>query len=92
MADRAKIKQEPPRVLREVLAKVVKAEDLEVHTCRVVIGGVTVLDIRDYVPSAGEYGRGTSLPWNTETLKVLNAALREASRATPARTYGVRDA
>lgn len=71
-------KQEPPRINREVLAKVTKAADLEVHTCRAVIDGVTVLDIRDYIPSTGEYGRGTSLPWNTETLKVLRAALREA--------------
>lgn len=79
MPERAsKPKQEPPRVMREVLAKVTKAEDLEVHTCRARIDGVTVLDIRDYIPSTGEYGRGTSLPWNTETLKVLRAALREA--------------
>jgi hypothetical protein len=61
-----------------VLARVHKADDLEVHTCRARVDGVTVLDIRDYIPSTGEYGRGTSLPWNTETLKVLRAALREA--------------
>lgn len=79
MTQRAlKPKQEPPRVLREVLAKVPKAEDLEVHTCRVVIDGVTALDIRDYIPSTGKYGRGTSLPWNTESLKILKAALKEA--------------
>lgn len=61
-----------------MLAKVQKAEDLEVHTCRAVIDGVTVLDIRDFIPSTGEYGRGTSLPWNTETRKVLIAALKQA--------------
>lgn len=71
-------KQQPPRVLREVLAKVTKAEDLEVHTCRARIDGVVVLDIREYVPSLGEYGRGTTLPWNTESLKVLRAALSAA--------------
>lgn len=69
-------KQEAVPIFREVLAKVVKAEDLEVHTCRARIDGVTVLDIRDYCPSTGLYGRGTTLPWNTETLKVLRAALR----------------
>lgn len=74
----SKPKQEPPRVMREVLARIVVAEDKEVHTCRARIDGVTVLDVRDYIPSTGEYGRGTSLPWNTETLKVLRAALREA--------------
>lgn len=71
-------KQQPPRINRVVLAKVQKAEDLEVHTCRAVIDGVTVLDIRDFIPSTGEYGRGTSLPWNTETRKVLIAALKQA--------------
>ena len=72
-------KQEAVPILREVLAKVAKAEDLEVHTCRAVLDGVTVLDIRDFVPSTGLYGRGTTLPWNTETLKVMRAALRAAS-------------
>lgn len=71
-------KQTPPRIMREVIARVKKAEDLEVHTCRARVDGVTVLDIRDYVPSTREYGRGTSLPWNTETRKILMAALREA--------------
>ncbi len=73
-------KQEVVPIMRKVLAKVVKADDLEVHTCEAKMGGVTVLDIRDYVPSTGLYGRGTTLPWNTETFKVLKAAMLEASR------------
>ncbi len=71
-------KQQPPRVLREVLAKVTKAPDLEVHTCRARIDGVVVLDIREYVPSLKQYGRGTTLPWNVESLKVLKAAMAQA--------------
>lgn len=76
-------KQQPARINRVVLAKVTKAEDLEVHTCKAQVDGVTVLDIRDFVPSTGEYGRGTSLPWNTETLKVLQAALTAAKKESP---------
>lgn len=71
-------KQQPPRINRTVLAKVTKSEDLEVHTCLAQIDGVTVLDIRDFIPSTGEYGRGTSQPWNTETRKLLTAALKQA--------------
>lgn len=71
-------KQEELPITRTILAKVTKAEDLEVHTCKATIDGVTVLDIRDYCPSTGLYGRGTTLPWNTETLKVLRAALRNS--------------
>lgn len=71
-------KQEPPRVMREVLAKVTKADDLEVHTCKARINGVVVLDIREFIPSLNEYGRGTTLPWNTESLKVLRAAMSAA--------------
>jgi hypothetical protein len=71
-------KQQPPRVLREVLAKVTKADDLEVHACKARIDGVVVLDIRDYIPSTKTYGRGTSLPWNTESLKVLRSAMAQA--------------
>ena len=73
-------KQEILPITRIVLAKVTKAEDLEVHTCKASMNGITVLDIRDFVPSTGLYGRGTTQPWNTETLKVLKAALAEAAR------------
>lgn len=75
----AGFKQEVVPIQREVLGKVTKADDLEVHTCRARMNGVTVLDIREYVPSLKQYGRGTTLPWNTETLKVMRASLRNAT-------------
>lgn len=74
------MKQEQVPIQRKVLAKVSKGEDLEVHTCKATLDGVTVLDIRDYCPSTQLYGRGTTLPWNTETLKVLRAALINAQK------------
>lgn len=81
MAERRVVpKQEQVPILRKVLARITKGEDLEVHTCRATLDGVTVLDIRDYCPSTGMYGRGTTLPWNTETLKVLGAAISNAKR------------
>lgn len=74
-------KQDVVPILRTVLAHVAKAYDLEVHVCMATLEGVTVLDIRDYVPSTGTYGRGTTLPWTPETLKIMRAAL--LTKATP---------
>jgi hypothetical protein len=71
-------KQEQVPIMRQVLGRVTKADDLEVHTCKARLDGVTVLDIREYVPSLRQYGRGTTLPWTTGTLEVLRAALRNA--------------
>ena len=73
-------KQEEVPIFRTVLAQMTKAEDLEVHVCRARIDGVKVLDIREYVPSTGVYGRGTTLPWNTETLKLFGADVRQAAK------------
>jgi hypothetical protein len=67
-------------ILRKVLAVVSKGDDLEVHTCKATLAGVSVLDIRDYCPSTQLYGRGTTLPWNTETLKILGAAITNAKK------------
>lgn len=81
LAEHAGFKQEQVPVLRKVLGKVTKSDDLEVHTCMASLAGVTVLDIREFVPSLQQYGRGTTLPWNTETLKVMRAALRNVDPA-----------
>ena len=71
-------KQTVVPILRTVLARVVKAHDLEVHTCMATLEGVTVLDIRDFVPSTGTYGRGTTLPWTPEMLEIMRAGLLSA--------------
>ena len=76
-------KQAVVPILRTVLARVTKADDLEVHTCMATLEGVTVLDVRDYVPSTGTYGRGTTLPWTPETLKIMRAGLLVDPKASP---------
>lgn len=75
MSEHAGFKQEVVPILRKVLARVTKADDLEVHTSKAVMDGVAVLDIREYVPSLDQYGRGTTLPWSPQTLKVMRGAL-----------------
>lgn len=71
-----------PGIQREVLSKVVKAEDLEVHLSKAVMAGVAVLDVRDYCPSTDTYGRGTTIPWNSESLKLVKAGAAAAERVT----------
>lgn len=43
---------------REVFGRRVKAEDLEVHTSLVALEEDHYVEIREYVPSLNEYGRG----------------------------------
>ena len=68
-------------ILRRVLAVVPKADDLEVHICQAVLAGVTVLDIRDFVPSTCVYGRGTTLPWKPKTFEIMSAAIKNKENA-----------
>lgn len=66
---------------RIVLAWAPKAEDLQVHICQVVLpGGAKALDVREYVPSLGIYGRGTTLQWNSETKLALATAAEGMER------------
>ena len=36
--------------------------DMEFHVCTVAVEGQRVLDLRQFVPSLGEYSRGVTLP------------------------------
>ena len=41
-----------------LLTRMVKAQDLETHVRIVKVENVAVVEIRDYIPSLAEYGRG----------------------------------
>lgn len=59
-----------------VLAKIPKLPDLETHLCELQFPSpwkVTVFELRDYVPSTGQYGLGYWLP--VETTRDLRDAL-----------------
>ena len=70
----------------KVFAKVPKADDLEVHVRFRKVEGQRFADIRDYVPSTKQYGRGILIPYDeergdtvynlTQGLTALNEALK----------------
>jgi hypothetical protein len=45
---------------REVLESFDKGYDLQVNVCKLTVGDVYYLDIREYIPSLDRYGRGVT--------------------------------
>lgn len=52
----------PPAMKRKVHTKTPIADDLEVHTSTVHSGSETFFEIRQFIPSLKQYGRGVALP------------------------------
>jgi hypothetical protein len=46
----------------KVILRIPKGEDAEIHVKRTTAAGVTMYQIRDFVPSTGRYGRGIVIP------------------------------
>lgn len=63
-----------------VIQTVTKGTDLECHLRIVDVEGVKVVELRDFIPSLGEYGRGYWIPLNTEDIFSLVNGLTEAAR------------
>lgn len=62
-----------------VLATVRKASDLESRVRFVQVDGFKVVEIRDFIPSLGEYGRGYWIPADRVSLSVIAQALLQAA-------------
>lgn len=58
-----------------VYGKIQKAPDLEAHLRVVEVDGIRMLEMRDYILSIGEYGRGYWAPLTGEVLRILAASL-----------------
>lgn len=54
----------PPKMRRKVHEKIEVAEDLEAHVSTLRVGAQTLLEIRNFIPSTKEYGRGITVPHN----------------------------
>lgn len=63
---------------RKVHTKTPIAEDLEVHTSTVRAGGQTFFEVRQYIPSLKQYGRGVTLPHEDRVFADLNVAVARA--------------
>jgi len=55
---------------REVVAKIPKFEDIEVHASKVTAEGKEFFELREFIVSLGEYGKGLTLP-----ISMLNGVL-----------------
>lgn len=58
-----------------VIAKVPAGDDVEVHVRVDKVEGETLVEVRDYVKSTKEYGRGAILPADPDVLKSVGSAL-----------------
>lgn len=63
----------------KVLVSVRKATDLDLRVRIVKVDEVEVVELRDYIPSLEEYGRGYWMPSDRETINAVVQALLLAS-------------
>jgi hypothetical protein len=58
---------------RKVLRTVNRKHDLDVHVSRVTVEDETYVDVREFIPSLQQYGRGILLPlrWAHEIGKAI---------------------
>lgn len=54
-------------------------DDVEVHVRRLEIGGLDVVEVRDYFPRIKSYGRGLNMPASKtgELIRALQKSLKE---------------
>lgn len=63
----------------QTVLKVYKAPDMETHLRVIAVDGLEVVELRDFIPSLGEYGRGYWVPNDPGILDALLVALSEVS-------------
>lgn len=47
---------------RDVILTLNRRHDLDIHVSRVVVEDLSYVDVREFIPSLGQYGRGILLP------------------------------
>lgn len=65
------------QIERTVASRISKFDDVEVHVSKVVAQGQTYVEIREFVPSLGQYGKGVTLPMSL--LDTLSSGLEMVS-------------
>ena len=63
---------------RKVHTRTPIADDLEVHTATVRVGDQTFFEVRQFIPSLRQYGRGVALPHTDKVFTDLNVAVARA--------------
>lgn len=62
-----------------VVGTVQKSPDLECHVRVVEVENVKVVEIRDFIPSLGEYGRGYWMPISEDAIYGIVSLLTEVA-------------
>lgn len=65
-------------ITREVILRVPRKYDIEIHVSKVTIDEVEYADVREYVISLAQYGRGIVLP--VSALGSITDALNQIAR------------
>lgn len=68
---------------KRVVAVVPKSADLECHVRVVEVENVRVLELRDYIPSLDEYGRGFWIPLSESAIFGVINGLTEVINSEP---------
>jgi len=64
-----------------VVQTIPKATDLECHVRIVDVEGVRVIELRDFIPSLEEYGRGYWFPLNSDTIFSLINGMTDVAKS-----------
>jgi hypothetical protein len=59
----------------QLIVALPKARDMECHVRVMHVGGLRVVELRDYIPSLSEYGRGFWIPADEGNIQHLIDAL-----------------
>lgn len=63
---------------RKVHTRTPIAEDLELHTSTIRAAGQTFFEVRQFIPSLKQYGRGVTVPHTDAIFTALNVAVARA--------------
>jgi hypothetical protein len=65
-----------------LVAVIGKAPDVDIHIRTLHISGAQVVELRDYIPSLSEYGRGYWIPSSGVELRAIINALAQIDNGT----------
>lgn len=57
------------KLRRKVHTKTQIADDLELHVSTLRVAGQTLLEIRQFIPSLKQYGRGVTVPFSAKVVE-----------------------
>ena len=66
------------KLKRKVHTKTTVADDLELHVSTIRVAGTSLLEVRNYIPSLKQYGRGITVPATEDVFNAVRNGLNKA--------------